>query len=123
VGLVMIRYGIWHDEQRHDYSIIRWDDKETSRNPYVRGGKAVQTGIRTPEKAEAMREAWQAPSPAARVSAAGILLERGWGNAPQPHPATSPNGPSSLVGDPQPLHHPHHRHLVRRRPPSNARTK
>jgi hypothetical protein len=55
----MIRYGIWHDEQQQDYSVIRWDDQETSRNPYVRAGKVMQTGIRTRQKAEAARQIWQ----------------------------------------------------------------
>jgi hypothetical protein len=55
----MIRYGIWHDEQQQDYSIIRWDNQDVSRNPYLRGGRVVQTGIRTLEKAQATRQAWE----------------------------------------------------------------
>jgi len=32
----MIRYGIWHDEDRHDYSIVRWDSKIDVRDPWTR---------------------------------------------------------------------------------------
>ena len=33
----------------------------------------------------------EAVSPAARVSAAGIVLDRGWGRAPQPHTGENDN--------------------------------
>lgn len=56
----MIRYGIWHDEEEQDYSIIRWDDQPSAgAGPHLRAGRVVQTGIRTREKAEAAQKAWQ----------------------------------------------------------------
>ena len=56
----MIRYGIWHDEDEQDYSIIRWDDNPApGTDPRLRAGQVVQAGIRTREKAEAVRQAWQ----------------------------------------------------------------
>jgi hypothetical protein len=55
----MIRYGVWYDDQEGDYSIIRWDDRSVSIDPRVRGGKVVQTGIRTEGKAQIALRVWR----------------------------------------------------------------
>lgn len=63
----MIKYGIWHDEQEGDYSIVRWDDALFSNDPFFIGGEIVQTGIRTRAKAEAALRVWQEREAGKRV--------------------------------------------------------